>query len=95
MLITATIRKTLVNYSFEVFTDIPRSSQWPRCLRSGCCGCSLTGIPGSNPPGSVEVCLLWVFCLSGSSLCDGLITSTESPAECGVSDCDREASTKR
>ena len=58
-------------------------------------GFSLTGVPGSNPPGSVEVCLLWMVCLSGTGLCDGLITSTHSPAECGVSDCDREASTMR
>jgi len=59
------------------------------------CGSSLTGIPGSNPPGSVEVCILWVMCLSGRGLCDELITNTQSPAECGVSDCDREASTVR
>jgi hypothetical protein len=37
-----------------------------------------------------------VFCeccvLSGRGLCDGLITRPENPTECGVSECDREAS---
>ena len=34
------------------------------------------------------------FCcvLSGRGLCDGLITLTENFNECGVSECDREAS---
>ena len=29
--------------------------------------------------------------LSGRSFCDELITRPEEPAECGVSECDREA----
>ena len=36
----------------------------------------LTGIAGSNPAGSMDVCLLCCV-LSGGGLCDGLITHPE------------------
>jgi len=42
---------------------IPAANKW--------CGRSLTGIAGSNPAGSMDICLLWVLCvLSGRGLCD-------------------------
>jgi hypothetical protein len=42
------------------------------------CGRSPAEISGSNPTGVVDVCLLWVLCtLSGTGLCDGLITRPE------------------
>ena len=51
------------------------------------CGPSLAGIAGSNPSGSTDVSCK--FCmLSGRGHCDELITR---PADCGVSQCDREA----
>jgi hypothetical protein len=57
-------------------------------------GRSLDGIAGSNPAGvcmsvSCECCVL-----SGRGLCVGLISRPEESTECGVSDCDREASIK-
>jgi len=56
------------------------------------CGRSLARITGSNPAGgwmfvSCERCVL-----SGRVLCVGLITR---PKECGVFECDREASIMR
>jgi hypothetical protein len=39
---------------------------------------------------SCECCML-----SGRGLCDGLITRPEESTECGVSKCDRQASTVR
>ena len=52
-------------------------------------GHSLTGIVGSNPVGSMDV--LCECCdLSVRGRCIG-----RSPAECGVSDCDRDTSNKR
>jgi hypothetical protein len=55
------------------------------------CGSSLAVIAVSNPTGgmvvSCECCVL-----SGRGLCDEIITR---PGECGVSECDREASTRR
>jgi hypothetical protein len=58
------------------------------------CGRSLDGIVGSNPASSLDVsCECCV--LSGRSLCVRLITLPGSPTECGVSECDREASIMR
>jgi hypothetical protein len=56
------------------------------------CGRPLAEIVGSNPTGGMGVCLLWVLCLPGRSLCLGLITRPEESyiVSC-VSECDREA----
>jgi hypothetical protein len=40
-------------------------------------GRALAGIVGSNPTGSMDVCLLWVFVLSGRGLHDWLIPRPE------------------
>jgi hypothetical protein len=40
-------------------------------------GRKLAGIVSSNSTGGMNVCLLWVFVLSGTGLCDGLITRRE------------------
>jgi len=58
------------------------------------CDHPLAGLLGSNPAGawmsvSCECCVS-----SGRGLCDGLITRPEE-SECGVSECDREASIMR
>jgi hypothetical protein len=55
------------------------------------CGHSLTGVAGSNTAGGMDVCRKCRV-LSGRVLCVGLITRLE---ECGVSECDREASIMR
>jgi hypothetical protein len=54
-------------------------------------GRSLAGIVGSNPAGSIDFFLLWVLC--ASALVCSLIQ--RSPAECGVSECDRKTSIMR
>jgi hypothetical protein len=41
------------------------------------CGRALAGIVGSDPTGDMNVCLLWVFVLSGRGLCDGPIPRPE------------------
>jgi hypothetical protein len=54
------------------------------------CGHSLTGIVGSNPAGSMNVCCC---VLSGRGLCDGLIIRPEESYRVWrVWVCDREAS---
>ena len=58
------------------------------------CGRSLIGIAGSNPAVGMDACLLWVLCqvkVYGS----GWLLVQGSPAECSVSECDREATTMR
>jgi hypothetical protein len=40
------------------------------------CGRSIAGIAGSNPTGSMDVSLSY-FVLSGTGLCDGLVTRPE------------------
>ena len=59
------------------------------------CGPSLAGIAGTNPAGP----RMSVYCersvLSVRGLCVELITRPESPTDCGVSECDREASKMR
>jgi hypothetical protein len=55
------------------YTPIPaaaRSKAWV-------CGRALAGIVGSNPTGGMDVCLLWVFVLSGRGICDGPIPRSE------------------
>jgi hypothetical protein len=58
-----------------LLTDVPipataRSKAWTCCRL-------LVGIAGSNPAEGMDVCLLWVFVLSGRGLCDGLSTCPE------------------
>jgi hypothetical protein len=61
------------------------------------CGRSLAGIVGSDSAGGTDVCLLWVFVLSGRGLRVGLFTRPEeSYRQCVCfSKCDREASIMR
>jgi hypothetical protein len=66
---------------------------WPRCLRRGSTAVRLLGLWVRIPPDawmfvSCELCML-----SGTGLCDGLITRPEESNR--VSECDREASIMR
>jgi len=56
------------------------------------CGRSVAAIADSNPAGGTDVCCE-CFVLSGRGLCVWLITRPEKSAECGLSECDSEAST--
>ena len=53
-------------------TPIPVAAGSKTCV----CSRSLSGIVGSNPAGSMDVCRECCV-LSGSGLCDGLITRPE------------------
>ena len=55
------------------------------------CGHSLVGVAASNPTGNMDVCLLCCV-LSGRGFALGRSLVQRSPTECGVSECDREAS---
>jgi hypothetical protein len=62
-------------YLVGLYTRVPipvtaRSKAWV-------CGLSLAGIVGSNPAGNMDVCVVWVFVLSGTGLCVGLINRPE------------------
>jgi hypothetical protein len=49
--------------------------------------------PGSNPAAGMAVCECCV--LSGAGVCGELTTHSEYSADCGVPECDREASIRR
>jgi hypothetical protein len=53
-------------------------SQWPRDLRLSVYGRSFAGIAGSDHPGSMDACLLWVlYVVRYRGLCVELITRPE------------------
>jgi hypothetical protein len=65
------------------------------------CGRSLAGMLGSNPASGMSVCLsvclsvLSVMCCQVEAPTTGRSLVQRSPTECGVSECDREASKLR
>jgi hypothetical protein len=60
------------------------------------CGRSVAGIVGSNPAGDMDVSLVNVVCCQVRlSAWGGGSLVQRSPTECGVSECDREASVMR
>jgi len=59
------------------------------------CERSVAGIAGSNPAGGIDVCLISVVCCHVEVCVSGWSLIQRSPTECGVSECDREASMMR
>jgi len=57
------------------------------------CGHSLVGIAGSNPVGGMD--LVSVVCCQVEVSATGRSLFQRSPTDCGVSECDCEASTMR
>jgi hypothetical protein len=55
-------------------------------------GRALAGIVGSNPAGGMDVCLLWVVCCQIEVPATGRSLVQRSAIECGLSECDLEAS---
>jgi hypothetical protein len=55
------------------------------------CGLSLAGIVSSNPT-EARMSVSGVYSVLHVEVCVRLITGPETPTECGVSECDREAS---
>ena len=71
-------------------------SQWSCGLRRRTAAARLPGIEGSNPIGSMDVCLLFsVVCCQVEVSVMGWSIIQRSPTECGVSECDREVSIMR
>jgi hypothetical protein len=67
---------------FLLYTKSPRtlrqsSTQWPSGLRRRSTAERLLGSWIRIPPGGMDVCLFWVFVLSGRGLCDGPIPRPE------------------
>ena len=68
----------------------------PARSKASVCGWSLAGILGSNPAGDLNICLLFsVVCCQAEITATGWSLVQRSPTDCGVSECDREASTMR
>jgi hypothetical protein len=86
------------NAPYSHFINLTTTLANPSGARSKACVCcrSLTGIAGSNPAGGMDVLSLVsvVGCLVEVSA-TGRSLVQRSPTECGVSECDREASTVR
>jgi len=69
-----------------------RGTAW---ARNAVCELAFTGIAGSNPAGGMDVCLLSVVCCQIEVCASGCPLVQRSPTECGVLECDREASILR
>ena len=68
---------------------------WPHVLRRGSAAARWLEMRFRIPPGTWKS-VSWECCvLSGRDLCYGLITRLEQSYQCGVFDCDREATTLR
>ena len=59
------------------------------------CGRLLAGIEGANPSRDMDVCLVNVVCYQLEVSATGWSLVQRSPIECGVSECDRDASIMR
>jgi hypothetical protein len=73
-------------------------SQESSGLIRGFAGRSVSGIVGSNSAGGMTVCLLWVLCVARSHVEVSVSVWSlvqRSPIDCGVPECNREASTVR
>ena len=67
-------------------------SHMPRGVRRRSADIPLAGIAGSNPTGTLMSVLRDYCVLSGRGLCVGPSLVQKSYTQCGVSECDREAS---
>jgi hypothetical protein len=70
-------------------------SQWPYGLRRGSAAASLLGLRVRIPPGYGHVSLVSVVCCHVEVSASGWSLVQTSPTDCGVSECDREASIMR
>jgi hypothetical protein len=70
-------------------------SQWPRDLRLGSAAARLLGLRVRIPPGHGYLSLVIVVCCQVGLSALGWSLVQRSPTECGVSECDREASIMR
>jgi hypothetical protein len=70
-------------------------SQWPRGLRRGSAAVLTYWDCGFEYCCGAWICLLWVLCYQLQVSASGWSLIQRSPTECGVSECDREASMVR
>jgi hypothetical protein len=76
-------------------TEEYRRSRWPRGLRRGFAALLLQGLRVRIPPVARTSVCCECCVLLGTGHCVGLINRPEESGECGVSECDREASIMR
>jgi hypothetical protein len=69
-------------------------SQWPRGLRGGSVAARLLGLRFRIPPGAL-MSVVSVVCCQVQVSASGLSLVQRSPTDCGVPECDREASIMR
>jgi hypothetical protein len=75
-------------FLLSIVCRIFRRSQWPSGLRRGSAAARLLGLRVRNPPGGMDVCLLWMLCV-----CQVEVSATDwslvqrSPTDCGVPLC--------
>ena len=80
---------------FEIYMPTWCPSQWPRCIRLGSAAASFPGVAGSNPDVGMDTGLLWTLCWQVEVSSSGQSLVQRSPSECGMSECERVASTLR
>ena len=81
--------------SLSLFRDVSNInglSQWPHGLRRGSVVSCLQGLRVRIPPGYGCLWLVGVLCCQVEISASGRSLFQRSPTECGVSECDREAS---
>jgi hypothetical protein len=79
-----------ITFSFNNYTV--SISQWPWGSKVCVCGRSLAGPAGSNHAEDMDVSLVSVVCCQAEVSATGWSLVQRSPTECGVSECDSEAS---
>jgi hypothetical protein len=82
----------LRRYEVNIRTD---RCQWPRGLRRGSAAARLLGLWVRIPPGHGCLSLVSVVCCQVEVCATGWSLVQRGPTECGVSECDREASIMR
>jgi len=97
-IITDFLGLVFVRHRTQEFTSYLRvlnegRHQWPRSKAWVSCN-SLAGITGSKPAGFMNVCLMSLYCHVEVSA-TGWSLVQKSPTDCGVSECDYEASIMR
>jgi hypothetical protein len=84
--------RTCAFYSNCITSRSPSRSRWPRSLRRGSAAAGLPGLRFRIPPGHGCLSLVSVVCCQVEVSATGWSLVQSNTTECGVSECDREAS---
>jgi hypothetical protein len=74
---------TLINTNYSHWMPVPVAER----SKARVYGRSLAGVAGSNPPGGMDVCLLWLLCCQVEVYAKGRSLVQRSPTDCGVTMC--------